>query len=100
MEARLSKIPFSASILAAGLALSACASTGVDPDAAKRFTPNVTTRTEVIAKLGPPASIYGSSDGSITLTWAKGGNLFDPGTKSLSIRFGPDDRMMAVVAKP
>ena len=82
------------------LTLSGCASTGVDPQAAAHFVPDVTTRAEVIAKLGPPASVYDSSDGTRTLSWAKGGNIFDPATRGMSIQFGPDDKMIKVVAAP
>ena len=83
------------------LALSACASSGVDPDAAAKFKPGVTTRAEVIKRLGPPASVYDGLDQTRTLTWAKSGGLFDPGTtKGLSIQFGPDDKFIKVVSRP
>ena len=87
--------------LAALLALAACASSGVDPGAAKHFKPGVTTRAQVIKRLGPPASVFDGVDETKTLTWAKDGGMFNSGTtKGLSIQFGPDDKMIAVVAKP
>lgn len=83
------------------LILTACASSGVDPGAAAHFKPGVTTRTEVIKRLGPPASVYIGSDETKTLSWAKTGGLFDQGsTKGLSIQFGPDDKMRRVVSQP
>ena len=85
----------------ATLALAACATSGVDPGAAKHFTPGVTTRAEVIKRLGPPASVYDGTDETRTLTWAKTGGMFDSGTtKGLSIQFGPDDKMIKVVSQP
>ena len=81
--------------------LAACASSGVDPGAAAHFKPGVTTRAEVIKRLGPPASVYDGQDETRTLTWAKSGGLFDAGTtKGLSIQFGPDDKMVRVVSRP
>jgi hypothetical protein len=83
------------------LALAACASTGVDPGAAKKFKPGVTTRAEVVKRLGPPASIYDGQDETKTLTWAKSGGLFDSRTtKGLSIQFGADDKMVRIVSAP
>ena len=83
------------------LALTACASSGVDPDAAAHFKPGLTTRAEVIKRLGPPASVYDGADDTRTLTWAKTGGLFNSGsTKGLSIQFGPDDKMVKVVGQP
>jgi len=83
------------------LTLTACASSGVDPGAAAKFKPGVTTRAEVVKRLGPPASVYDGSDETKTLTWAKDGGLFDAGsTKGLSIQFGPDDKMVRVVGQP
>ena len=86
---------------AALLALSACASSGVDPGAAARFKPGVTTRADAVAQLGPPASVYEASDETKTLTWAASGGLFDSDTtKGLSIQFGPDGKMIRVVSAP
>ena len=83
------------------LTLSACATSGVDADAAKHFKPGVTTRAQVIKRLGPPASVYDGTDETRTLTWAKTGGLFDAGsTKGLSIQFGADDKMIKVVGQP
>jgi hypothetical protein len=91
---------FSATIGAA-MALTACATSGVDPGAAKQFKPGVTTRAEVIKRLGPPASVYDGVDETRTLSWAKTGGLFDSGsTKGLSIQFGPDDKMIKLVSQP
>ena len=99
-RARLPKILTSA-VIAALLALTACASSGVDPGAAHHFKPGVTTRAQVIKRLGPPASVYVGMDETRTLTWAKTGGLFDSGTtKGLSIQFGPDDKMVKVVSQP
>ena len=94
------KIPLSA-VIGALLVLTACASSGVDPGAAAHFKPGVTTRAEVIKRLGPPASVYDGADETRTLTWAKTGGLFDSGsTKGLSIQFGPDDKLVRVVGQP
>ncbi|HEX4183370.1 MAG TPA: hypothetical protein VHY34_08930 [Caulobacteraceae bacterium] len=83
------------------LTLTACATSGVDPGAAKQFKPGVTTRAEVVKRLGPPASVYVGTDDTRTLSWAKSGGMFDPGTtKGLSIKFGPDDKMIQVVSEP
>ncbi|HEX4180285.1 MAG TPA: hypothetical protein VHY32_05805 [Caulobacteraceae bacterium] len=91
----------SACAVAALLALSACATSGVDPGAAKHFKPGQTTRAEVIKRLGPPASVYDGADDTRTLTWAKTGGMFDSGaTQGLSIQFGPDDKMIKVVSQP
>ena len=87
--------------IASFLALSACASSGVEPRTAAQFKPGVTTRAEVIKRLGPPASVYDGTDETKTLTWAKSGGLFDAGaTKGLSIQFGPDDKMVRIVNQP
>ena len=87
--------------LGALLTLAACASSGVDPHAAAHFKPGVTTRTEVIKRLGPPASVYDGTDETKTLTWAKSGGLFDSGsTKGLSIQYGADDKMEQVASQP
>lgn len=83
------------------LALTACASSGVDPGATRHFKPGVTTRAQVIKRLGPPVSIYVGLDETNTLTWAKTGGLFNgDATKGLSIQFGPDDKMVKVVSQP
>jgi hypothetical protein len=81
--------------------LAACATSGVNPGAAKQFEPGVTTRAEVVKRLGPPASVYVGADETRTLSWAKSGGMFDSGTtKGLSIKFGPDDKMIQVVSAP
>ena len=83
------------------LLLAACASSGVDPEAAKHFKPGLTTRAQVVKRLGPPASVFDGSDETKTLTWAKTGSLFNGDTtKGLSIQFGPDDKMIKVVSGP
>jgi hypothetical protein len=88
-------------MFSAALALAGCATSGVDPGAAKHFKPGLTTRAEVIKRLGPPVSVYDGTDETRTLTWAKTGGLFDSGTtKGLSIQFGSDDKMIKVVAQP
>lgn len=67
-------------------------------DSASRFAPGVTTRAQAIAALGPPSSIYDQADGSRTISWARNGGLFaESQTRSLSIQFGPDDRMIRIV---
>ena len=91
-------IPIAAATL---LGLAACASTGVDPGAAARFKPGVTTRADAVAELGQPASVYEASDETKTLTWAASGGLFDSDTtKGLSIQFGPDGKMIRIVSAP
>lgn len=83
------------------LGLAACATSGVNPGAAKQFKPGVTTRAEVVKRLGPPASVYVGADETRTLSWAKSGGMFNSGTtKGLSIQFGPDDKMMRIVSQP
>jgi hypothetical protein len=65
----------------------------------EHFQPGVTTRAEAVAQLGQPSSIYDQADGSRTLSWARNGGLFNESeTRSLSILFGPDDKMVRVVA--
>jgi hypothetical protein len=99
-EAGMTTFQRSAAI-ASFLALAACASHGVEPRTAAQFKPGVTTRAEVIKRLGPPASVYDGMDETRTLTWARSGGLFDGGsTKGLSIQFGPDDKMVRVVSQP
>lgn len=67
-------------------------------DAASRFAPGVTTRAQAITALGPPSSIYDQADGSRTISWARNGGLFaESQTRSLSIQFGPDDKMIRIV---
>jgi hypothetical protein len=67
--------------------------------ASGHFRPGVTTRAEAIAELGSPNSVYESADGSHTLTWARAGGLFNAAaTRSLSVQFGPDDRMIRIVS--
>jgi hypothetical protein len=64
---------------------------------AAHFTPGVTTRAEVTAKLGPPSSVFDQADGSKTLTWARDGGLFNPDeTRGLSIVFGVDGKMVRI----
>jgi hypothetical protein len=93
-------------ILAIGalaLTLAACADgegTYVN-GASSRFTPGVTTRAQAVAELGPPSSVYDLADGSRTLTWARTGGLFAQSeTRSLSLQFGPDDKMIRIVPNP
>ena len=67
--------------------------------ASSHFAPGFTTRAEAVAQLGPPSSIYQLADGTRTVTWARTGGLFNEGeTRSLSIMFGPDDKMVRVVS--
>jgi hypothetical protein len=82
------------------LSLGACADgQGVYASAASsHFAPGATTRAQAIAELGPPSSIYDQADGSRTLSWARNGGLFaESETRSLSIQFGPDDKMIRVI---
>ena len=81
------------------LALGACADQEpYGSDTASRFSPGVTTRAQAIAELGPPSSIYDQADGSRTVSWARnGGLLAESQTRSLSIQFGPDDKMIRIV---
>jgi hypothetical protein len=91
----------STAIIGVFLLLAACASSGVDPGAAARFKPGVTTRADAIKRLGPPASVYVGLDETRTLSWAKSGGLFDAGsTKGLSLQFGADDKFIKVVSQP
>jgi len=86
----------------AGLAVgvAACTDTFVESNA-EGFAPGVTTRAQAIAVLGPPSSIYQAANGETTVSWARGGGLFNPGeTRQYAIVFGPDDRMIRVAAKP
>jgi hypothetical protein len=65
--------------------------------ASSHFTPGVTTRAQAIAELGPPNSVYDRADGSRTLTWARTGGLFNESeTRSLSVLFGPDDKIIRI----
>ncbi len=82
------------------LALAGCASDGGYGDtASSHFTPGTTTRAQAVAQLGPPSSIYELADGTRTITWARSGGLFSGGeTPSLSIMFGPDDKMLRIVS--
>jgi hypothetical protein len=67
--------------------------------ASSHFAPGITTRTAAIAELGPPSSVYDQADGSRTLSWARTGGLFNEDeTRALSIMFGPDDKMIKIVA--
>jgi hypothetical protein len=67
--------------------------------ASSHFTPGVTTRAQAVFELGPPSSIYDQADGSHTVSWARGGGLFAPSeTRSLSIQFGLDDKMIRIVS--
>jgi hypothetical protein len=86
-------------ILAAALAGCADGQGAYADAASSHLTPGVTTRAQAIAQLGPPSSIYDLADGSRTLSWARNGGLFAPSeTRSVSIQFGPDDRMIRVVS--
>ncbi len=97
---RLPKFLTSAAI-AGLLALTACATTGVNVQAVRQFKPGVTTRAQVIKRLGPPASVFDGVDETKTLTWARTGGLFNSAsTKELSILFGPNDKMVKVVTEP
>ena len=79
------------------LALGGCADGGGDPSTAAHFRPGVTTRAEAVAQFGAPSSIFRHADGTTTLTWARGGGLFNPGeTRGLSIVFGPDDKLVRI----
>ena len=63
------------------------------------FAPGVTTRGQAIAQLGPPSSVYDLADGSRTLTWARTGGMFNEAdTRSLSVQFGADDKMVRIVS--
>ena len=67
--------------------------------ASSHFAPGVTTRAQAVAQLGPPSSVFDLPDGSRTVTWARTGGLFaESETRSLSILFGPDDRMLRIVS--
>jgi hypothetical protein len=86
---------------AAALALAGCADGqgAFVNSATSHFTPGVTTRAQAVTELGAPSSVYDLADGSRTLTWARNGGLFNESeTRSLSILFGPDDKMIRVVA--
>jgi hypothetical protein len=87
-------------LVVAALALSGCADGegAYVTSTSSHFTAGVTTRTQAIADLGPPSSVYDLADGSRTLTWARSGGLFaESETRSLSVLFGPDDKMVRVV---
>jgi hypothetical protein len=82
------------------LGVAACADSFVESDA-EHFTPGVTTRAQAVATLGPPSSVYQAANGETTLSWARGGGLFNPGeTQQYAIVFGPDDKMIRIAAKP
>jgi hypothetical protein len=86
-------------IMAAALAGCADGQGALADGASSHFAPGVTTRAQAVAELGPPSSIYDLADGSRTLTWARGGGLFAPSeTRSLSIQFGADERMLRIVS--
>ncbi len=93
-----------AAVLAvAALVLAACADGEGQyvASTSSHFTPGVTTRAGAIAQLGPPSSVYQLADGSRTLTWARTGGLFaEAETRSLSVMFGPDDKMVRVMNAP
>jgi len=95
---------FTAAVLvAAALALAGCADGEGQfaTSTSSHFTPGVTTRAQAVAALGPPSSVYELADGTRTLTWARTGGLFAEGeTRSLSVLFGPDDKMIRVVNAP
>lgn len=93
-------------LLAAVVAALACAACA-DGEAAvvsvvsSRFTPGVTTRADVVKALGPPSSVYEAANGEKTIAWARDGGLFNAGeTRQYAIVFGPDDKMIRVVATP
>jgi len=88
-------------LAAAALALAGCADGqgAFVNSTSSHFASGVTTRAQAIAQLGPPSSIYDQADGSRILTWARNGGLFNEAdTRSLSILFGPDDKMIRVVS--
>ena len=92
-----------AMLAAMALALAGCADGEGQfvTSTSSHFTPGVTTRAAAIAQLGPPSSVYDLADGSRTVTWARTGGLFAEGeTRSLSVLFGPDDKMIRVVNAP
>jgi hypothetical protein len=67
-------------------------------ETAGHFTPGVTTRAEAIAQLGPPSTVYQQANGSRTVSWARTGGLFaESDTRSLTIVFGPDDKLSQVL---
>jgi hypothetical protein len=83
---------------ALSLACAACLD-GESSFASQAFKAGVTTRSQAIAALGPPSSVYVAANGDKTLSWARGGGLFNPGeTRQYAILFGPDDVMIRVVA--
>lgn len=87
-------------LTAAALALAACADGqgAYVSSTSSHFSPGVTTRAQAVAQLGAPSSIFEQADGSRIVTWARNGGLFNPSeTRSLSILFGPDDKMIRVV---
>lgn len=88
-------------LAAAALALAACADGqgAYVSSTSSRFSPGLTTRSEAVAQLGPPSSVYQQADGSRIVTWARNGGLFNEAeTRSLSILFGPDEKMIRVVS--
>lgn len=85
------------------LACAACADGGgaLVASASSHFTPGVTTRADALKALGPPSSVYEAANGEKTLSWARDGGLFNAGeTRQYAIVFGPDDKMLRVVATP
>jgi hypothetical protein len=89
--------------LAAALTCTACldGEEALVSSASGHFAPGVTTRTQAIAALGKPSSVFESANGDKTLSWARDGGLFNPGeTKQYSVEFGPDDKMIRVVSEP
>lgn len=88
-------------LAAAALALAGCADGqgALANSASSHFTPGVTTRAQAATQLGSPSSIYQQADGSRIVTWARNGGLFNEAeTRSLSILFGPDDKMIRIVS--
>jgi hypothetical protein len=98
VEARVRKALMA--VIAAAMVAGCADGQGAYVNAASgHFSPGVTTRAQAVAQLGPPSSIYDLADGSRTVTWARDGGLFAPSdTRSLSIQFGPDDRMIRIVS--
>jgi hypothetical protein len=87
----------------ATLACAACADGGgaFVSAASSGFTPGVTTRADAVRALGPPSSVYEAANGEKTVAWARDGGLFNAGeTRQYAIVFGPDDKMIRVVANP
>jgi hypothetical protein len=87
----------------AALACAACVDVGgaLVSATSSGFRPGVTTRADAVKALGPPSSVYEAANGEKTIAWARDGGLFNAGeTRQYAIVFGPDDKMIRVVATP